>query len=62
MNPLSSPFATSSLSPQVRHIHNLNHQARPARKMLRPLALSRLRIILFPREARLLPLLIHIVQ
>lgn len=41
-----------SLTPtQIRHRHNLNHQTRPARKMLRSLPLPCFRIILLPREA-----------
>jgi hypothetical protein len=50
------------LPTQIRHRHDLDHQARPASKMLRTLALARLRIILLPREARLLPALIHRVD
>lgn len=38
--------------------HNLHHQAGPAREMLRALSLTSIRIVLFPREARLLPALI----
>lgn len=41
--------------PQRRHPHNFNHQARPAREMLRALPFPRLSIILLPREARLRP-------
>lgn len=41
--------------PQRRHAHNLDHQARPAREVLRALAPSRLRVVLLPGEARLLP-------
>jgi hypothetical protein len=40
---------------QRRHAHKLNHQARPASKVLRSLAPSRLWVVLLPREARLLP-------
>ena len=39
----------------ITHLHNLHHQTRPPREMLRPLSGSRLGIILFPREAGLLP-------
>lgn len=42
---------------QIRHPHDLNDKTRPAREMLRALPLARLRIILLPREARLLPAL-----
>ena len=44
-----------STTTQIRHPHDLHHQTRPAREMLRPLPLARLRIILFPSEARLRP-------
>lgn len=44
---------------QIRHTHNLNHQARPAREVLRALSLARLRIVLLPREASLFPALVH---
>jgi len=40
---------------EVVHGHNLDHQACPARKVLRPLSLTRLRVVLLPCEARLLP-------
>jgi hypothetical protein len=40
---------------QIRHPHNLDHQARPPRKMLRSLPLASLRIILFPSEPSLRP-------
>lgn len=40
---------------QRLHRHNLHHQARPAGEMLGALASARLRIVLLPREARLLP-------
>lgn len=43
---------------EVLHRHDLHNQTRPARKVLRALALARLRIILLPREARLLPALV----
>jgi hypothetical protein len=41
--------------PQRRHPHNLNHQARPARKMLGALPLACLRVILLPGKPRLRP-------
>lgn len=40
---------------QIRHRHNLNHQTRPASKMLRSLPRARFRVILLPREARSFP-------
>lgn len=43
---------------QRLHRHNLHHQARPAGEMLRALTSTRLRIVLLPREARLLPALV----
>src|SRR5437667_166861 len=48
-----------SFPTQVRHSHNLHDQCRPPRKMLRPLPCSGLRIILLPREPRLLPTIVH---
>jgi hypothetical protein len=50
------------LSTQIRHSHNLDHQTRPARKMLRALPFTRLGVILFPRKARLLPTLINSID
>ena len=49
-------------SVQVRHRHNFNHQTGPACEMLRSLSSARLRVILFPREARLLPLVEDVVH
>lgn len=46
------PFLTPT---QIRHRHNLNHQTRPAREMLRSLPRARFRIILLPRKSRPLP-------
>lgn len=54
-----NPTATAT---QIRHRHNFHHQARPPRKMLRSLPLPSLRVILFPREARLLPLIKNVVH
>ena len=51
-----------ALTTQIRHSHNLDHQTRPARKMLRALPFTRLGIILFPRKARLLPTLINSID
>ena len=60
---LMNPLLTSHhFRPQVWHGHDLDHQARPARKVLRPLTRTRLGIILLPREARFLPLLVDIVD
>lgn len=42
---------------QVIHGHNLDHQTRPARKVLVALSRARLRVVLLPREARFLPAL-----
>lgn len=47
---------------QIIHGHNLHHQARPAREVLRPLAPAGLRVVLLPREARLLPALVDRVD
>jgi hypothetical protein len=40
---------------QIRHTHNLHHQARPPGEMLCPLPLASFRVILFPCKARFLP-------
>lgn len=42
---------------QIRHGHDLNHQTRPAGKVLGALTLARLRVVLLPCETRLLPAL-----
>lgn len=42
---------------QRLHRHNLHHQTRPASEMLGALTSARLRIVLLPCEARLLPAL-----
>jgi hypothetical protein len=44
---------------ETRHRHDLDRQARPARKVLRALAGPRLRVVLLPREPRLFPRLGH---
>jgi hypothetical protein len=44
-----------AILPQRRHPHNLNHQARPPRKMLRALPLTRLGVILLPCKPSLRP-------
>lgn len=49
-------------SGKILHGHDLDHQTGPASKVLRPLALARLGVVLFPREARLLPALVHRVD
>lgn len=62
---MSSPnleFIMPALTTQIRHSHNLDHQTRPARKMLRALPFTRLGVILFPRKARLLPTLINSID
>lgn len=43
---------------QIRHPHNFHHQTSPPCKMRRALSLSRLRIILLPREIGFRPLVI----
>ena len=49
-------YSIPSVTPtQIRHCHNLHHQTRPAREMLRSLASARFRVILLPREARSFP-------
>ena len=53
---------TTTATPlQIRHRHNLHHQARPARKMLRSLPGSSLGIILLPRKPCLFPLIENVV-
>ena len=47
---------------QIRHRHNFNHQTGPAREMLRSLSGARLGVILFPREARLFPLVEDVIH
>ena len=47
---------------QIRHCHNFNHQARPPSEMLRSLSSARLGVVLFPREARLFPLIEEIIH
>jgi len=51
-----------ALTTQIRHSHNLDHQTRPAREMLRALSFTRLGVILFPRKARVLPTLINSID
>ena len=53
---------TTATATQIRHRHNFHHQACPPRKVLRSLPLPSLRIILFPREACLFPLLKNVVH
>lgn len=57
--PHSSLFSTNTTTTDIRHGHNLDHQTRPTGKMLRTLSLSRLGVILFPRESRFLPRIVH---
>lgn len=52
---MSSALNLPSTTTQIRHPHDLHHQTRPAREMLRPLSFARLRIILFPSKASLPP-------
>jgi hypothetical protein len=40
---------------QIWHPHDLDHETRPAREMLRPLPLARFRVILLPCKACLVP-------
>ena len=59
---LSMLDPTTTTTPlQIRHRHNLHHQARPACKMLRSLPRSCLRVILLPREPGLFPLIENVV-
>lgn len=59
--PHSSLFSpsTTTTTTDIRHGHNLDHQTRPTGKMLCTLSLSRLGVILFPRESRFLPRIVH---
>jgi len=43
-------------------MHNVHHQARPSREMLRSLPNARFRVILFPGKARFLPLVEDVVD
>ena len=49
-------------SVQVRHRHDFDHETCPSREMLRSLSSARLRVILFPREARLFPLIEDVIH
>ena len=49
-------------SVQVRHRHDFDHETRPPREMLRSLSSACLRVILFPREARLFPLIEDVIH
>lgn len=40
---------------EIRHAHNLHHQASPTGKMLGPLALARFGVVLLPSKAGDLP-------
>jgi hypothetical protein len=44
---------------QIRHSHDLDHQARPAREVLRTLPLACFWIVLFPCKPSLLPTVIY---
>lgn len=55
--PSSQLILDVTTAAQVRHSHDLDDQTRPAREVLRALALARLRVVLLPGEARLLPTL-----
>jgi hypothetical protein len=46
----------------IRHSHDLDHQTGPPREVLRPLPLAGLGVILLPREARLLPVVVDRVD
>ncbi len=59
---IPDPMLATSSPTQIRHSHDLDHQARPAGEVLRPLALARLGVVLFPREARLFPALVYRVD
>lgn len=41
---------------QIRHRHDLHHQAGPSREMLSPLSCTGLWVVLLPRKSRPLPL------
>jgi hypothetical protein len=47
---------------QIRHGHDLDHEAGPTGEVLRPLAFTCLGIILFPSEASPLPLREHVLH
>ena len=47
---------------QIRHCHDLDHQARPAREMLRSLSSASLRVVLLPCEARAFPFVEDVVD
>jgi len=58
---MTHPRRTTTTT-QIRHDHQINHQARPARKMLGALPQPRLGMILLPRETGALPLAVHILD
>ena len=51
-----------SVAAEVFHCHDLDHEARPARKVLRALARACLGVVLFPCEASLFPALVDRVH
>lgn len=57
---MHNPLPSLNPRTQIRHRHNLHHQTRPTRKMLRALSGARLGIILLPRETRSFPLVVDI--
>ena len=50
-------FQVLRTTTEIIHCHNLDHETRPACKVLRPLTLTSLWVILFPGEAGFLPAL-----
>jgi hypothetical protein len=55
-------FIPNPLPTEIRHGHDLHDQASPAGKVLRPLALTRLRVVLLPRKTSLFPAFVHRVN
>lgn len=56
--PPSQLIAHVAGPPEVLHGHDLDHQAGPAREVLRALALARLGVVLLPGEAGIDPALV----
>lgn len=51
-------FVAYMIITQILHSHNLDHQTRPSREMLSALTSARVRVILLPGKASLLPALV----
>ena len=52
---LQLPMIPTTIITQIGHRHDLNHQTRPTREMLRALSRACLGIVLLPRKPRAFP-------